>query len=108
MKLATFLAPGSDSPQAGVVGDDRVAALSDGLCVADVLAGAQARTGDASWPLADVRLLAPVPEPGTVYAIGLNYAEHVAETGGQRPRGADRVRQGWRLDRPARRPDHLP
>ncbi len=85
MKLATFLAPGSDSPQAGLVGDDRVAALIDGLCVADVLAGAQARTGDASWPLADVRLLAPVPEPGTVYAIGLNYAEHVAETGGQRP-----------------------
>ena len=85
MKLATFLAPGSDSPLAGVVADGRAAAMSGGLTVVDVLAGAEARTGDESWALEDVTLLAPVPEPGTVYAIGLNYAEHVAETGGQRP-----------------------
>ena len=30
-------------------------------------------------------MLAPVPDPTTVYAIGLNYAEHIAETGAQRP-----------------------
>ena len=30
-------------------------------------------------------LLAPVPHPGTVYAIGLNYAKHVEETGGTKP-----------------------
>ena len=41
--------------------------------------------GDESWPLSEVTLLAPVPEPGTVYAIGLNYAKHVAETGSQAP-----------------------
>ena len=85
MKLATFLAPGSDSPLAGLVADGRVAALTGGLSVVDVLAGAEALTGEESWALDDVTLLAPVPEPGTVYAIGLNYAEHVAETGGQRP-----------------------
>jgi 2-keto-4-pentenoate hydratase/2-oxohepta-3-ene-1,7-dioic acid hydratase in catechol pathway len=29
--------------------------------------------------------LAPIPRPGTIYAIGLNYAKHIAETGGERP-----------------------
>ncbi len=37
------------------------------------------------WPLADVQLLAPIPDPGTIYAIGLNYAAHVEETGAQKP-----------------------
>jgi 2-keto-4-pentenoate hydratase/2-oxohepta-3-ene-1,7-dioic acid hydratase in catechol pathway len=32
-----------------------------------------------------VELLAPVPEPGTVYAIGMNYAKHVAEMGAEPP-----------------------
>ncbi len=35
--------------------------------------------------LDEVELLAPIPEPGTVYAIGLNYAKHVAETGATAP-----------------------
>ena len=26
-----------------------------------------------------------MPAPGTIYAIGLNYAKHIEETGGQRP-----------------------
>ena len=30
-------------------------------------------------------LLAPVPRPGTVYAIGLNYAKHLQEMGNQPP-----------------------
>jgi len=37
------------------------------------------------WGLAEVELLAPVPDPPTIYAIGLNYAKHVEETGGTRP-----------------------
>jgi 2-keto-4-pentenoate hydratase/2-oxohepta-3-ene-1,7-dioic acid hydratase in catechol pathway len=85
VKLATFLAPGSDQPRAGEVRDDRVHALAAGLTVRDVLGGAAARLDDGEWPLADVTLLAPVPAPRTVYAIGLNYARHVEETGGQRP-----------------------
>jgi acylpyruvate hydrolase len=35
--------------------------------------------------LSVVRLLAPIPDPGTIYAIGLNYAEHIAETGSTAP-----------------------
>ena len=36
--------------------------------------------------LAGVRLLAPVPRPGKVMAIGLNYADHIKETGQQPPK----------------------
>lgn len=32
-----------------------------------------------------VRLLAPVPRPGKIFAIGLNYADHVEETGMDTP-----------------------
>jgi 2-keto-4-pentenoate hydratase/2-oxohepta-3-ene-1,7-dioic acid hydratase in catechol pathway len=35
--------------------------------------------------LADVRLLAPVTRPGKGMAIGLNYADHIKETGQQTP-----------------------
>ncbi len=64
MKLARFLADGREL--AGEVRDDRVHA--DG----------------GSWALDEVTLLAPV-QPGTVYAIGLNYARHIEETGGEKP-----------------------
>jgi 2-keto-4-pentenoate hydratase/2-oxohepta-3-ene-1,7-dioic acid hydratase in catechol pathway len=86
MRLATFMAPGHDEPLAGVVVEEHVVAFTGGVGVVDVLAGRHdARTGGEGWPLADVTLLAPVPEPGTIYAIGLNYAEHIAESGAQRP-----------------------
>ena len=86
MKFATFSIPGPDGPLAGVIRDERVYALTDGVTVVDVLAGqAKPETTDRSWALDEVTLLAPVPAPGTVYAIGLNYARHVQETGGQRP-----------------------
>ena len=35
--------------------------------------------------LADVRLLAPIARPGKVMAIGLNYADHIRETGQKMP-----------------------
>jgi 2-keto-4-pentenoate hydratase/2-oxohepta-3-ene-1,7-dioic acid hydratase in catechol pathway len=35
--------------------------------------------------IADVRLLAPVARPGKVMAIGLNYADHIRETGQKTP-----------------------
>ena len=36
-------------------------------------------------PLDQVRLLAPIPRPGKILAIGLNYADHVAESGLESP-----------------------
>jgi 2-keto-4-pentenoate hydratase/2-oxohepta-3-ene-1,7-dioic acid hydratase in catechol pathway len=44
-----------------------------------------------SWPLADVRLLAPMPA-GKVVCVGKNYADHIAEMGGATgPAAADPV-----------------
>jgi acylpyruvate hydrolase len=87
MKLARWEAPDRVEVVAGVVSDDRVVAFADGSDVVDVLAarGGMPALGSDSWALDEVRLLAPVARPGTVYAIGLNYARHIAETGAQRP-----------------------
>jgi acylpyruvate hydrolase len=85
MRLATFRAPGRTQPLAGEVRGDRVVAFDDGIGVVDVLAGADGSLGSESWALSEVTLLAPVPHPGTIYAIGLNYARHVAEMGNQPP-----------------------
>ena len=45
-----------------------------------------ARSVAPSMTLADVHLLAPVPRPSKILAIGLNYADHVAETGREPPK----------------------
>lgn len=85
MKLATFRAPGHDQPLAGQVLDDRVLPFSGGVSVVAALVSGSAPTEADSWPLSEVQLLPPVPDPGTVFAIGLNYADHIAETGAERP-----------------------
>jgi len=85
VKLATFLAPGSARPRTGVVEDGSVRALTAGLDVGDVLAGAAAELAAESWALSEVTLLAPVPESATVYGIGMNYAKHIAELGVETP-----------------------
>ena len=85
MKLATFTARGIDEPVAGVFRDDLVTALEGGQRVVDVLAGQTPRLAKDSWSLDELTLLAPIPAPGTIYAIGLNYAKHIEETGAQKP-----------------------
>ncbi len=39
----------------------------------------------ARIPLNEVKLLAPVPRPGKLLGIGLNYADHIAETALEKP-----------------------
>ena len=86
MKLATFQAPELDHAIAGEVVDDRVFVFGEqATTVLDVLVGGAVDRGLDSWPLSEVTLLAPVPNPSAVYGIGLNYAKHIEETGGQRP-----------------------
>ena len=53
----------------------------------EAMAAAQAAqtNPEVAFPVADVVLQAPVPRPGKILAIGLNYADHVAESGGQAP-----------------------
>lgn len=45
------------------------------------LEGDRVVSSGESWPLTSVRLLAPVPRPPKVVAVGLNYAEHASEGG---------------------------
>lgn len=86
MKLATFEAPGQSEPLSGLVQDDRIVAFGGPDGVREALgSGRVPGPSGGTWPLADVRLLAPIPEPGTIYGIGLNYADHIAETGAQTP-----------------------
>jgi ureidoglycolate lyase len=40
---------------------------------------------DNVFAMADIALAAPVPRPGKVFAIGLNYADHIEETGMETP-----------------------
>ena len=86
MKLATFRAPEHSEPLSGVVAGDRITAFAGPHGVIEVLAGAAVSSESVgSWALSEVELLQPVLEPGTVYAIGLNYAKHVEETGNTAP-----------------------
>ncbi|WCB96382.1 putative protein YisK [Baekduia alba] len=82
MKLATFLLPGADAPQAGEVRGGAVVAFDDDASVLDRLAsGDRTPAAGAQHALADVRLLAPVPRPRAIFGVGLNYAAHARETG---------------------------
>ena len=86
MRLATFLAPGSDLPLAGEVRGDAVVAFGDGSAVLDRLAsGDRTPAAGAEHALADVTLLAPVPRPRAIFGIGLNYASHASEQGRELP-----------------------
>ena len=51
-----------------------------------VMAEMAVERGGNRRPLGDVRLLAPVPRPSKFLAVGLNYADHIAETGAETPR----------------------
>jgi 2-keto-4-pentenoate hydratase/2-oxohepta-3-ene-1,7-dioic acid hydratase in catechol pathway len=46
---------------------------------------AQIDSGKSRIPLQEVKLEAPIPRPGKYLAISLNYADHIAETGKDRP-----------------------
>jgi 2-keto-4-pentenoate hydratase/2-oxohepta-3-ene-1,7-dioic acid hydratase in catechol pathway len=94
MKLATFTH--ENSTRLGVIEGDEVidlAAAAPDLpreMVAFLTAGTKAidRARNATGPrlrLAEVRLEAPVLRPPKFLAIGLNYADHIAETGRDRP-----------------------
>jgi 2-keto-4-pentenoate hydratase/2-oxohepta-3-ene-1,7-dioic acid hydratase in catechol pathway len=86
MRMATFLPPGASAPVAGEVADGRVAAFDDGTTVLDRLRDGKLEPARGpAWALDEVELLAPIPRPPAIFAIGLNYAAHVAETGGELP-----------------------
>jgi 2-keto-4-pentenoate hydratase/2-oxohepta-3-ene-1,7-dioic acid hydratase in catechol pathway len=96
MRLVTFTHSGAT--RIGIVDGDDVVDLSVAApdlprdMVGFLAAGAPAidaarRTGGARGriPLTAVRLRAPVPRPPKFLAIGLNYADHIAESGMPKP-----------------------
>jgi 2-keto-4-pentenoate hydratase/2-oxohepta-3-ene-1,7-dioic acid hydratase in catechol pathway len=86
VKLATFLAPGDPAPQAGEVRGEEVHAFADGTTVLDRLgSGDRTPATGAAFALADVTLLAPVPQPRAIFGIGLNYLAHAQEQGKEVP-----------------------
>lgn len=87
MRLATFLPAAGAAPRAGLVGEERISSLIDpNVSVLDCLRDpALAQPGAESFALAEVSLLAPVPEPRAIFGIGMNYADHIAELGATAP-----------------------
>jgi 2-keto-4-pentenoate hydratase/2-oxohepta-3-ene-1,7-dioic acid hydratase in catechol pathway len=94
MKLATFSYKGQI--RIGAVLGDAVVTGNGELPnnMLDFLAaGAQALStmqalidsGAPRIPLAEVTLLAPIPRPGKLLGVGLNYADHIGETGLEKP-----------------------
>ncbi len=83
MKLATFSLPGS-APQVGLVEGDQVRPLTGFADMkAAIAAGAAALATSAAGdpvPLSSVKLHAPVPNPGKLICIGLNYRDHAIES----------------------------
>jgi 2-keto-4-pentenoate hydratase/2-oxohepta-3-ene-1,7-dioic acid hydratase in catechol pathway len=93
MKLVTYVAPGG--PRLGAVVDGGIVDVSRHVA-GDMIALirqwdtlkprlAQAAGGRPDQPVASTRLRAPILRPGKILAIGLNYLDHIEETGAQRP-----------------------
>ena len=74
-----------DLPAAADLPEDMISFLAGGDEAMAAARRAQSHL-EAAFPLADVVLEAPVPKPGKILAIGLNYADHVAESGGEAPK----------------------
>ena len=85
MRLASFLAPGGDTPIAGEVRGEAVVAFASGSVRDRLASGDRTPAAGAAYALAEVTLLAPVPRPRAIFGIGLNYLAHARETGKEPP-----------------------
>jgi 2-keto-4-pentenoate hydratase/2-oxohepta-3-ene-1,7-dioic acid hydratase in catechol pathway len=98
MKLATYTTKDNTTPRAGIVRDDGMVDLSQlaGIpaTMKEILKGGEStlekireHAGSATdtIDLSLVTLCAPVQDPGKILAIGLNYGDHIAETGMDKP-----------------------
>ena len=94
MKIATYLS--ADGPKTGVVQNDEIidlescgfpgdmkSLLQAGIDVEKIAASLES---GARIPFRQAELLAPIGNPGKVLALGLNYGDHIAETGSKPPK----------------------
>ena len=84
MKFARILHDGK--PKLGVVKGNEMFPLDDGHSIDAIAAdwpAAQSKVANAVMlegiNLDDVTLLAPIARPGKIFAIGLNYRDHIEE-----------------------------
>ncbi len=94
MNFVTFHTDSDPTPRLGAVVDDAIVTLPGdmvALCTRGAAGFAAAAKEAASAPvsaripLGSARLLPVVPRPGKIICLGLNYADHAAEGGNQRP-----------------------
>jgi 2-keto-4-pentenoate hydratase/2-oxohepta-3-ene-1,7-dioic acid hydratase in catechol pathway len=99
MKLASYSETGEGSPRVGIVlGDTIVDAGFDGTMMELIATWPSRRSAledvaakaSSGSPLSSITLHAPVARPGKIWAIGLNYADHIAESKMEPP-----ARQVW-------------
>ncbi len=88
-RLATYAASG-EKPRACIVVDERVVDVAPSVLevlqswsqfavkLPELAAGAR-RKANQGMPLSNVRLLAPILYPGTIFCAGANYEDHVVE-----------------------------
>jgi len=88
MRLVSYLGP--DDVGTAVLVDGRLIPLMDGYLTGpdlepesldDLRRRAETLTGATGIALGDVQVMAPVPVPGKIVCVGLNYREHAAEGG---------------------------
>jgi len=99
MKLATFSTAEQPELRVGVIRDESIIDLSANdnslKTMVDFLAAGQPaiefatalyQSATNAIPLDTVRLHAPIPNPGKILAIGLNYGDHIEESGMEKPK----------------------
>jgi len=65
---------------------DLLGFIQGGSAAQQAIEGALGRSfGVMRTPLAQLRLLPPIPRPGKIICLGLNYMDHAAEGGHSRP-----------------------
>lgn len=94
MNFVTFRTDSDPTPRLGAVVDGAIVTLPGdmvALCTrgpagfAAAAKEAASAPASARIPLGSARLLPVVPRPGKIICLGLNYADHAAEGGNQRP-----------------------
>jgi ureidoglycolate lyase len=95
VKLATFST--GEGAEIGIVDGDQVISLTraspqlasgmiDLIARWDEVKSEVGRTTGPRVPLKNVHLLPPIRRPGKILAIGLNYSDHIRETGAELPK----------------------
>ena len=88
MKLATYSEAGETTRKVGIVIDDTIVDTGFAGTMTELIAqwgdlkdSLQSLSGSGvGQPLSSVRLHAPLQRPGKIWAIGLNYADHIEES----------------------------